>query len=53
VVVHLLTPKIVSKRGQNTSKLVREGQTDIYAKTPEIRGFPVFCKWNNWKYGSD
>ena len=44
--VHLLAQKFRFKNGQIRSNLAKVHQTDIYAKTPEIRGFPVFL-WAN------
>ena len=51
--VHLLTQKFRFKRGQKRSNLAKVHQTDIYAKTPEIRGFPVFCRQIGLKYGKN
>ena len=42
--VHLLAQKFRFKNGQIRSNLTKVHQTDIYAKTPEIRGFPVFLR---------
>ena len=51
--VHLLAQKIRFKNGQIRSNLAKVHQTDIYAKTPEIRGFPVFCRQIGLKYGKN
>ena len=51
--VHLLAQKIRFKNGQIRSNLAKVHQTDIYAKTPEIRGFPVFCRQIDLKYGKN
>ena len=51
--VHLLAQKIRFKNGQIRSNLAKVHQTDIYAKTPKIRGFPVFCRKIGLKYGKN
>ena len=49
--VHLLAQKFRFKRGQKRSNLAKVHQTDIYAKTPEIREFLGFCSHIGLKYG--
>ena len=51
--VHLLAQKFRFKNGQIRSNWAKVHQTEIYAKTPEIRGFPVFCSPIGLKYGQN